>query len=67
MSGSGDPDLYVRFGSAPTTNAFDCRSATAGASESCTLTVPAGQSSAYVMVRGASAGSYNLTLNYTQP
>jgi vibriolysin len=67
MTGSGNPDLYVRFGSAPTTSAYDCRSNASGASETCTLTVPAGQSSAYVMVRGASAGSYTLTLNYTKP
>ncbi len=69
MTGSGNPDLYVRFGSAPTTKAFDCRSNASGASETCTLTVPAGQSSAYVLVRGVSSGtaSYNLTINYTQP
>jgi vibriolysin len=67
MTGSGNPDLYVRFGSAPTTNAYDCRSSNSGASETCTLTVPAGQGSAYVMVRGASSGSYNLTLRYTRP
>jgi hypothetical protein len=31
MTGSGDPDLYVRFGSAPTLTAFDCRPYLAGA------------------------------------
>jgi len=67
MTGSGNPDLYVRFGSAPTTHAYDCRSASSGASETCTVTVPAGQSSAYVMVRGASSGTYNLSLRYTRP
>jgi vibriolysin len=31
--------------------------------------VPAGQTSAYVMVRGAGSGtaSYDLTINYTRP
>ncbi|MBZ4420846.1 M4 family metallopeptidase [Myxococcus sp. RHST-1-4] len=69
MTGSGNPNLYVRFGSAPTTKAYDCRPNTSGASETCTLTVPAGQSSAYVMVRGGSSGTatYNLTINYTRP
>jgi vibriolysin len=69
MTGTRNPDLYVRFGSAPTTSLYDCRPATSGASETCTLTVPAGQSSAYVMVRGAGSGqaSYSLTLNYTKP
>ena len=42
MTGTKDPDLYVRFGSAPTTTAYDCRPALSGASETCTLTVPAG-------------------------
>nr|WP_211193781.1 M4 family metallopeptidase [Pyxidicoccus fallax] len=69
MTGTRNPDLYVRFGSAPTTNAYDCRPSTSGASETCTLTVPAGQTSAYVMVRGAGSqtASYNLTINYTRP
>jgi vibriolysin len=69
MTGTKNPDLYVRFGSAPTTTAYDCRPALSGASETCTLTVPAGQSSAYIMVRGAGSGSasYNLTIHYTRP
>ncbi|WP_326522507.1 M4 family metallopeptidase [Archangium lipolyticum] len=67
MTGSGNPDLYVRFGAAPTTSKYDCRPAASGASETCTVTVPEGQSSAYIMVRGASAGTYNLTINYTKP
>jgi vibriolysin len=69
MTGTRNPDLYVRFGSAPTTSTYDCRPSTSGASETCTLTVPAGQTSAYVMVRGAGSGtaSYDLTINYTRP
>ena len=69
MTGSRNPDLYVRFGSAPTTRLYDCRPALSGAYETCELTVPAGQSTAYVMVRGAGQGtaSYTLTLNYTLP
>jgi vibriolysin len=69
MTGTRNPDLYVNFGSAPTTSAYACRPSTSGASETCTVTVPAGQSSAYVMVRGAGSGtaSYNLTISYTRP
>ncbi|MFL5357457.1 M4 family metallopeptidase [Archangium sp.] len=67
MTGSGNPDLYVRFGSSATTRKFDCKSINSGATESCSLTVPAGQSSAYVLVSGTTAGSYNLTVNYTKP
>jgi len=67
MTGSGDPDLYVKFGSAPTTSSYDCRPYASGASETCTLTVPSGQSSAYVMVRGYTSATYNLTIDYTTP
>ncbi|WP_143177645.1 M57 family metalloprotease [Cystobacter ferrugineus] len=67
MTGSGDPDLFVRFGSAPTTSSYACRPYLSGASEACTLTVPAGQSKAYIMVRGYSAGSYSLSIGYTKP
>ncbi|WP_326938756.1 M4 family metallopeptidase [Archangium violaceum] len=67
MSGSGDPDLYVRFGAAPTTSTYNCRPYSSGASETCDLTVPAGQSSAYVMVRGYTASTYSLNISYTRP
>ncbi|MCP3137802.1 M4 family metallopeptidase [Pyxidicoccus xibeiensis] len=69
MTGTRNPNLYVRFGSQPTTTAYDCRPNTSGASETCSLTVPAGQTAAHVMVRGGGSGtaSYNLTINYTRP
>ena len=35
--GSGDGDLYVRFGSAPTTSTFDCRSWNVGNNETCAI------------------------------
>jgi Zn-dependent metalloprotease len=67
MSGTGDPDLYVRFGAAPTTTTYNCRPYASGAAETCDLTVPAGQTSAYVMVRGYTAATYTLNINYTKP
>jgi hypothetical protein len=67
MTGSGNPDLYVRFGAQPTTTAFDCRPALSGASETCSLTVPAGQSAAYIMVQGVTSATYNLNISYTRP
>ncbi|HYH95394.1 M4 family metallopeptidase [Hyalangium sp.] len=69
MTGTRNPNLYVRFGSAPTTSVYDCRPSLSGASETCDLTVPAGQSAAHIMVRGAGSGtaSYSLTINYTRP
>ncbi|MET0548435.1 MAG: S8 family peptidase [Xanthomonas sp.] len=38
--GSGDADLYVRFGSAPTDSAYDCRPYRSGNTESCTFNSP---------------------------
>ncbi len=67
MTGSGDPDLYVRFGSAPTTSSYACRPYLDSATEKCTLSVPAGQTTAYVMVRGFSSATYAITATYRAP
>ena len=67
MSGTGDPDLYVRFGGEPTTATYDCRPYRNGATESCTLTVPDGETEAYLMVRGYRDGTYRLEVTYTKP
>ncbi|WP_250460859.1 M4 family metallopeptidase [Microbulbifer litoralis] len=54
--GSGDADLYVRFGSAPTTSSYDCRPYIGGNAESCNISnVQAG--TYYVMVRAYSSFS----------
>ena len=52
--GTGDADLYVRFGSAPTTTTFDCRPFINGNNETCSFNAPAA-GSYFVMVRGFSA------------
>jgi hypothetical protein len=56
ISGTGDADLYVRIGQAPTQSSYDCRPYRSGSSESCkvTLTTPA---EVHVMVRGYAASS----------
>ncbi|MBN1203945.1 MAG: M4 family metallopeptidase [Myxococcaceae bacterium] len=54
--GSGDADLYVKFGSAPTTSSYDCRSAGATSDESCTIN-GAKQGTYYVLIRGYTAYS----------
>jgi vibriolysin len=54
--GSGDADLYVRFGSAPTLNVYDCRSAGATTAESCIMN-PAQSGTYYVMINAYSAYS----------
>ena len=54
--GSGDADLYVRFGSQPTTSSYDCRPYQSGNSETCAIeNTQAG--TYYVMIRGYSAYS----------
>jgi serine protease len=54
--GSGDADLYVRFGSAPTTSTYSCRPYLNGNNETCTFAAP--QAGTYhVLVRGYSAFS----------
>ncbi len=47
--GSGDADLYVRFGAAPTTSTYDCRPFLTGNNETCEFN-PAGNGDYYVMV-----------------
>ncbi len=54
--GSGDADLYVRFGSAPTTTTYNCRPYLSGNSETCTFAAPSA-GTYHVMVRGYSAFS----------
>ena len=62
--GSGDADLYVRFGSAPTTSSYDCRPYLNGNNETCNFASP--QTGTYfVMVRAYSAYSgLSLTGSY---
>jgi Zn-dependent metalloprotease len=38
--GTGDADLYVRFGSKPTDTAYDCRPYTSGNNETCSFATP---------------------------
>ena len=54
--GTGDADLYVRYGSAPTTSVYDCRPYQTGNSETCTFT-PAQSGTYHVMLRAYSTFS----------
>jgi len=49
--GTGDADLYVRFGSAPTTTTYNCRPYRTGNNETCTFTNPSA-GTWHVMLRG---------------
>ncbi|WP_319004914.1 S8 family peptidase [Microbulbifer aggregans] len=54
--GSGDGDLYLRYGSQPTTSSYDCRPYRYGNNESCSISNP--QSGTwYISIRGYSAYS----------
>jgi len=48
--GTGDADLYVRFGAAPTTSTYTCRPYKSGNAESCSIAAPQA-GTWYVMVR----------------
>ncbi|EIL90077.1 extracellular alkaline serine protease [Rhodanobacter spathiphylli B39] len=48
--GTGDADLYVRAGSAPTTSSYNCRPYKTGNNESCTFT-PGSNTTYYIKVR----------------
>lgn len=62
MTGSGDADLYVKIGGAPTTSSYDCRPYKTGSNESCKVTL-AQPTTIGVMVRGYAnaSSSYSLT------
>jgi serine protease len=63
--GTGDADLYVRFGAAPTTSTYDCRPYASGNSESCTGSSDDGVY--HVMMNGYSAYSgVSLVGSYTE-
>jgi len=54
--GTGDADMYVRIGSAPTTTSYNCRPYTSGNTETCTFNAPTA-GTYYVGVRAYSAYS----------
>jgi subtilisin family serine protease len=65
--GSGDADLYVRFGSAPTTSSYDCRSWNSSNNESCSFATP--QAGTYhVMINAyASFSGASLVASFDEP
>ena len=54
--GTGDADLYTKFGSAPTLSSYDCRPYITGNNESCTVAAPQA-GTYYVMLNGYTAFS----------
>jgi hypothetical protein len=63
--GSGDADLYVKAGSAPTDSSYDCRPYKSGNSESCTIAAPVA-GTYYVRIKAYSSFSgVSLVGNYS--
>jgi hypothetical protein len=64
MTGTGDADLYVRKGGAPTLTSYDCRPYQGGSAESCSVVGPG---AVYVGINGYAASStYSITIKYTE-
>jgi serine protease len=64
--GSGDVDLYVKFGSEPTNSVYDCRPFASGNAESCAGTQDGG--TYYVRLKAYSDfADVTLTASYTEP
>ncbi|MFY2559970.1 M57 family metalloprotease [Corallococcus terminator] len=66
-AGTGDVDLYARFGAPPTTTTYDCRPNLSGNNETCTFTLPQ-EGTYHVGLYGASSYSgVSLTGTYDDP
>jgi serine protease len=59
--GSGDADLYVRYGAQPTSSSYDCRPYKSGNSESCSFAAP--QSGVYYIMLSAYSTYSGVTLS----
>ena len=67
VGGTGDADLYVRFGSAPTSTSYDCRPFNSGNTESCPI-ASAQEGTYYIKVVAYSTYSgVSLTGSFTEP
>lgn len=62
MTGSGDGDLYVRWNDQPNASSYACRPYAEGSSETCSLVVPAGVSSAKIAVHGYTASNFEVAV-----
>lgn len=69
--GSGDVDLYVKYGQSPTTSSYDCRPYLVGNDESCSFPAPS-TGTYYIMLKGFEpfsgvtlSASYQKPINFT--
>lgn len=67
-SGSnGDADLYTRFGQAPTTSSYSCRSISSNSNESCSHASPAAGEWYIGVYAYSSFSNLTLTVSWTEP
>jgi serine protease len=65
--GSGDADLYVKFGSAPTTSDYDCRPYKSGNAESCAFATPSAGTYYVKVIAYSTFSGLSLTGGFTEP
>jgi serine protease len=63
--GSGDVDVYAKFGSAPTTSSYDCKSDTPNTAETCTITTAQAGTYHVKLVAYGAFSNVSLTGSYT--
>lgn len=62
--GSGDANLYVRFGTPPNTTTYDCRSSQAGNTESCSFPTPSAGTYHILLYANTTYSGATLTVTY---
>jgi hypothetical protein len=69
ITGTGDIDLYVKRGSEPTKESYDCRPFAQTSTERCDKSTfnAAGPATFYVGLNGTADGSVKVTAKYTKP
>lgn len=65
--GTGDADIYVKFGSAPTSSNYDCRPYKSGNAESCPISSPEAGTYYVNVVAYSGFSGVNLTGSFTEP
>lgn len=65
--GSGDADIYVKFGSAPSASVYDCRPYNGGNEEVCNFATPSAGTYYINVVAYSTFSGVNLTGSFTEP
>lgn len=65
MTGSGDPDIYMKVNRPPALANYDCRPFTAGANETCDRDIPENGTNVNIMVHGFQIGTAEVSVRHT--